>query len=233
MGGARKVEDVMSYFPSEQTQAREAGRLSAGLLGKVFGLLAFSLVFAAVGGVVGVQLGRSWFLPFVIAEFALIFAIQALRDREGLNFALLYAFAFASGATIGPIIERYIAAGMASAVLQAGVVTAVMTAGLGSYALVTRRDLSRLQPFLFAGLLGLVVAMIVNIFVGGSVMYGVLSWAGALLFSGMLVFDVNRAKYLPDTMGNAVVVTLGIYLDVVNLFLFILRILGGGVGGRR
>jgi FtsH-binding integral membrane protein len=108
-----------------------------------------------------------------------------------------------------------------------------MTAGLGSYALVTRRDLSRLQPFLFAGLLGLVVAMIVNIFVGGSVMYGVLSWAGALLFSGMLVFDVNRAKYLPDTMGNAVVVTLGIYLDVVNLFLFILRILGGGVGGRR
>ena len=53
--------------------------------------------------------------------------------------------------------------------------------------------------------------------------------SGALIFSALLVVDVNRAKYAPDTMGNAVVLTLGIYLDIVNLFLFILRILGGGV----
>ena len=56
----------------------------------------------------------------------------------------------------------------------------------------------------------------------------VLSWAGALLFSALLVFQVNRARYMPDTMGNAVVLTMGIYLDIVNLFLFVLRILSGG-----
>ncbi len=223
----------MSYFPSEQSAGEGVrARLSAGLLGKVFGLLAFSLVFATVGGAVGSQLDRGLILPLIIVQFGLLFAVQGLREREGLNIVLLYAFAFVSGLTIGPIVASYVNAGLGGAVLQAAAVTGVMTAGLSTYALVTRRDLSGLRPFLFVGLIGLFVAMIVNFFVGGSVMYGVLSWAGAALFSVMLVFDVNRAKYAPDTMGNAVVITLGIYLDIVNLFLFVLRIIGGG-GGRR
>ena len=222
----------MSYFPSERTQAKEAARLSSGLLGKVFGLLAFALVFATVGGAVGSQLDRGWILPLFIVQFGLLFAVQGLREREPWNLVLLYAFAFTSGLTLGPVIASYVNAGLGTTVLQAVAVTGVMTAGLGGYALVTKRDLSGMRPFLFMGLLGLLVAMIVNIFVGGSVMYGVLSWAGALLFSALLVFDVNRAKYAQDTMGNAVVITLGIYLDIVNLFMFILRILGGS-GGRR
>jgi modulator of FtsH protease len=232
----------VSYFPSGQTPAeqapeqacpREVAGLSSGLLGKVFGLLAFSLAFAGVGGFVGAHLGAGWFLPLVLCEFGLLFAVQGLREREGLNIVLLYAFAFVSGMTFGPIIGEYVDAGLGSAVLQAVAVTGVMTVGLSGYALVTKRDLAGMRPYLFVALLGLLVAMVVNIWVGGSMMYGVLSWLGALLFSALLVFDVNRAKYAPDTMGNAVVLTLGIYLDIVNLFLFVLRILGGGGGGRR
>ncbi|MFN0145023.1 MAG: Bax inhibitor-1 family protein [Dehalococcoidia bacterium] len=223
----------MSYFPSDQASARAQAGLSTGLLAKVFGLLAFSIAFAAVGGVVGAQLGRAWLLPLFITEFALIFAIQGLREREGWNFALLYAFAFVSGATIGPLVASYVNAGLGGAVLQAGGITVAMTAGLGGYALVTKRDLSGLGPYLMAGLIGLFVAMIVNIFVGGSVMYGLLSWAGAGLFSILLVYRVNQVRYLEDTMANAVVVTLGIYLTIMNLFLFVLRIVGGGGGGRR
>ena len=110
-------------------------------------------------------------------------------------------------------------------------ITAAMTVGLSAYALTTKRDLSGLQPYLFMALLGLIVASLVNIFVGGTVIYTILSWGGAMLFSVLLIFDVNRARYATDTMGNAVVLTLGIYLDIVNLFLFVLRILQGG--GRR
>ncbi len=223
----------MSYFPSQQTQTGALSKLSSGLLGKVFGLLAFALVFASVGGVVGAQIGSGWILPLFIVQIGLMFAVQGLREKEGINMVLLYAFAFVSGMTIGPLVAAYVNAGMGTAVLQAGVVTGAMTAGLGGFALVTKRNLSSWQPYLFVGLLGLLVAMIVNIFVGGSVMYGILSWGGALLFSALLIFDVNRAKYAPDTMGNAVVLTLGIYLDIVNLFLFILRIISGGGPGRR
>ncbi len=218
----------MSYFPSEQARPRETTRISNGLFAKVMGLLAFSLAFAVAGGFVGAQLGRGWLLPLFITEIALIFAVQGLRNREGVNFVLLYAFAFVSGATLGPLIESYINAGLGTAVLQAGAVTGGMTAALSAYGLLTKRNLAGLQPFLFIALIGLLIAMVVNIWVGGSVMYGVLSWAGALLFSVLIVFDVNRAKYAQDTMGNAVVIALSIYLDIVNLFLFLLRIIGGG-----
>lgn len=219
----------MSIFRStEQSRAAAEPRLASGLLGKIFGLLAFSLAFATVGGYVGAQLGSGWLLPLFIVEIALIFAVHALREREGINMALLYAFAFVSGATIGPIIAAYVSAGAGSVVLQAVAVTGMMTVGLSAYALTTKRDLAGIRPYLFMAVLGLLVAMIVNIFVGGSALSGVISWLGALIFSALLVVDVNRAKYAPDTMGNAVVLTLGIYLDIINLFMFILRIMGGG-----
>lgn len=222
----------MSSFPSDRAQSGALAELSSGLLGKVFGLLAFSLAFACAGGVVGAQLGSGWILPLFIVEIGLMFAVQGLRDREGVNLVLLYAFAFVSGATAGPLVAAYVHAGLGAVVLQAAAVTGVMTVGLSAYALTTKRNLAGMQPYLMVGLIGLLVAMVVNIFVGGTLMHGMLSWFGALLFSALLVFNVNRARYLPDTMGNAVVVTLGIYLNILNLFLFLMRIMGGS-GGRR
>lgn len=220
----------MSYFPSEQTGAASGAeaRLASGLLGKVFGLLAFAMAFAVVGGYVGAQLGSAWFLPIMIAYFGLFFAVQALREREGINLVMLYAFAFATGLLIGPVIESYVSAGSGGVVLQAAAITGVMTAGLSAFALTTKRDLSGLAPYLFMALLGLLVTMIVNIFVGGSVLSVAIGWAGALIFSGLLIIQVQRAKYAPDTMANAVVITLGIFLNIVNLFLSVLRILQGG-----
>ena len=129
--------------------------------------------------------------------------------------------------TLGPIIAAYAGAGLGMVVLQAAGVTAAITVGLSLYALGTKRDLSGLQTYVFLGLLGLIVASVANIWVGGSLLYALLSWGGALLFSVLLVFDVNRTRRTEDTMGNAVVITLGIYLDIVNLFLFVLRILSG------
>lgn len=218
----------MSYFPSEQTRAGAEQRIASGLLGKIFGLLAFSLVFATVGGYVGAQLPAGWFLPVVVLYFGLFFAVQKMREREGINIILLYAFAFSSGLLIGPIIGNYVSAGLGGTVLQAAAITGVMTAGLGAFALTTKRDFASITPYLFVGILGLFAAMIANIWVGGSMLSMAIGWVGALLFSALLVVHVQRAKYAPDTMGNAVILTLGIYLDIVNLFLMILRILQGG-----
>lgn len=220
----QKRSKTVSYFPSERTRA---SGLSSGLLSKVFGLLAFSLAFAVVGGYVGAQLDRGWLLPLFILQIGMIFAVHGLRNREGWNLALLYGFTFVSGLTLGPVIAAYTSAGLGGLVLQAVAVTGFMTAGLGAYALTTKRDLSGLGPYLFMGLIGLIVASVVSIFVGGGVLYTVISWGGALLFSLLLVYDVQRAKYAEDTMGNAVVITLGIYLNIINLFMFVLRILGG------
>ncbi len=221
----------MSSMPPERVQrapfGTTTGELASGLLAKVFGLLAFSFAASAVGGLVGYRLSPSWFLPLILVEFGLIFAVQRMREREGWNVALLYTFTFVSGMTLGPIIAAYTSAGLGLVVLQAAGVTAAMTVGLSFYALGTKRDLSGLQTYVFLGLLGLIVASVANIWVGGPALYALLSWGGALLFSVLLVFDVNRTRRAEDTLGNAVVITLGIYLDIVNLFLFILRILSG------
>jgi FtsH-binding integral membrane protein len=221
----------MSSMPPERLQraafGTTTGELASGLLAKVFGLLAFSFAASGVGGLVGYRLSPSWFLPLVFVEFGLIFAVQRMREREGWNVALLYTFTFVSGMTLGPIIAAYAGAGLGLVVLQAAGITAAMTVGLSFYALGTKRDLSGLQTYVFLGLLGLIVASVANIWVGGSALYALLSWGGALLFSVLLVFDVNRTRRTADTMGNAVVIALGIYLDIVNLFLFILRILSG------
>lgn len=212
----------MTSFPSASTRTA----LSGGLLSKVFGLLSFSMAFAAIGGFVGARLGPGWLLPIFLVQIGLIFAVNAWREREPLNLLLLYAFAFSSGMTLGPVIASYISAGLGAIVLQAAVITGVMTAGLALYAVTTKRDFSGIAPYLFMGLLGLIVASIIGIFVGGGMFSALIGFAGAFLFSLYLIYGVQRAKYAEDTMGNAVVITLGIYLSIVNLFMSILRILG-------
>lgn len=220
----------MSYYPQTRTQT---GRLSSGLLSKVFGMLAFSLAFAVVGGAVGAQLSPGWILPLVLVEIGLIIAVNVAKDKEGWNLGLLYAFTFVSGMTIGPIVAAYVGAGLGVIVLEAVGITAVMTVGLAAYALTTKRDFSGIAPYLFMGVLGLVVASLIGIFVGGGLFQALIGWAGAIIFSLLLIYDVQRAKTAQDTMGNAVVLTLGIYLDVINLFLSILRILSYLQGGSR
>ena len=220
----------MSYYPQTRTQT---GRLSSGLLSKVFGMLAFSLAFAVVGGAVGAQLGPGWILPLVLVEIGLIIAVNVAKDKEGWNLGLLYAFTFVSGMTLGPIIAAYVGSGLGVIVLEAVAITAVMTVGLAAYALTTQRDFSGIAPYLFMGVLGLVVASLIGIFVGGGLFQALIGWAGAIIFSLLLIYDVQRAKSAQDTMGNAVVLTLGIYLDVINLFLSILRILSYLQGGSR
>ncbi len=212
----------MSYLPRERARV---GALSGGLLAKVFGLLAFSLAFAVLGGAVGARYAQGWLLPLVLLEFGLLIGVMVARDHARWNLPLLYAFTFVSGMTVGPLIALYVGAGLGVLVVQALLITAVMTAGLSAYALTTRRDFSGLAPYLFIALLGLVVAGIIGVFVGGTLLHALLGWAGAVIFSLLLVWDVQRARSADDTMGNAVAITLGVYLDIVNLFLAILRIL--------
>jgi FtsH-binding integral membrane protein len=181
-----------------------------------------------VGGAVGYRyVEPSAFLPLFILYIGLVFGVQAVRERDPLNLIVLYAATFTTGLIFGPVIKSYVGDGAGEVVFQAAAITGSMTVGLSTYALTTKRNLAGLQPYLFLALLGLIVAMVVNIFVGGSVMYGLISWAGAFLFSVLLVFDVNRTRYVADTMGNAVVITLSVFLDIVNLFMFVLRILNG------
>jgi FtsH-binding integral membrane protein len=91
--------------------------------------------------------------------------------------------------------------------------------------LTVKQDLTVLGSFLYTALIGLVGVFIANIFIGQSIISLVASAFAVGLFSLFLIFDTNRIRRTPDTMGNAVMITLDIYLDIVNLFLNLLNLL--------
>jgi len=202
-----------------------------GLQAKVFGLLAFSMAFTAVGAFVGLRLSPALVLPATIGMMVLSFALRFAQNTRGLNLVLMYALTFLAGIALGGIVAVYVAAGAGAIVLQAAALTAVMTTGLSVYGLTTHRDFSGLAPKLFLAVLALVAASVVGIFFQATLLQLLIGLAGAVIFSLYIVLQVQQTRYAQDTLPNAIVIAVGIYLSIFNLFLSLLRILGIGVGG--
>jgi len=197
------------------------------VLGKVLGLLGFAFVFTAGGAVIGRTLGPGAFLLSIIGSFGTLIALQFLRERSPLNLALLYAFATFEGMALGLILEAYVAQGLGGAVFNAAATTAAVTLAAGAYGYTTKRDLSGLGGILLVGLIGVIVASVVGIFVQLPLLYIGISAVAAVLFTGFIVFDLNRvANSRGATEGQAVLLAVSVYLDIFNLFLALLRLFG-------
>ena len=197
------------------------------VLSKVMGLLGFAFLFTAGGAVIGQSLGPGAFLLSIIGGFGTLIALQFLRDRSPLNLALLYGFATFEGMALGLILEAYVARGLGGAVFNAAATTAAVTLAAGAYGYTTKRDLSGLGGILLVGLIGVVVASVVGIFVQLPLLYIGISAVAAVLFTGFLVFDLNRvANARGATEGQAILLAVSVYLDIFNLFLALLRLFG-------
>ncbi|MBM2811525.1 MAG: hypothetical protein HW416_2284, partial [Chloroflexi bacterium] len=97
----------------------------------------------------------------------------------------------------------------------------------GSYGVSTKRDLSGLGPILTIGLFAIIIASIVGIFIQLPLLQLVIAAGGALLFTGFLVFDLNRvANAQGATQGQTIMLAVSVYLDIFNLFLFLLQLFG-------
>jgi uncharacterized protein len=147
------------------------------------------------------------------------------RGHEQLAIALLFGLGLLLGIAVGPVLAVYAKANPA-ALWQASGATAAFVGALGSYGYATRRDLSSWARTLFWALLALIVFGIVLIFVsipGGNVIYAVL---GLVIFGAFTVFDFNRLRRA--NMASAVPIAAGIFLDIFNVFLLMLRLFGGG-----
>jgi modulator of FtsH protease len=193
------------------------------------GLVALTVGFTALGAYIGRNLSGGTGLILFLGAFACIFGLQFAnaRGREQLAVALLFGLGLLLGMAVGPVIYAYAKADPA-ALWQAAGSTAAFVAGLGAYGYATRRDLSSWYRALFWALLGLIVFGLVAIFVaipGANIIYSVL---GLVVFGGFTIFDFNRLRRAD--MASAVPIAASIFLDVFNVFLFMLRIFGGGRG---
>jgi FtsH-binding integral membrane protein len=167
----------------------------------------------------------------LIAPFALVLLLSFGINRMSTGTAQLVFWVYAAlmGVALAPILMLYTGASIAKVFF----ITAATFGGMSLWGYTTRRDLSGMGSFLMMGVIGLVVAMIVNIFLASPAVDFAISIVGVLVFTGLTAFDTQKIKemyYVGDdgTVAGrkAIMGALQLYLDFINLFLFLIRILG-------
>jgi modulator of FtsH protease len=198
---------------------------TAGVFGQVMGLVAVTLAFFTLGSYLGREVVGGTSIIFFIGGFVCIVGLNFARRSEALAITLLFAAGLLLGLGMGGVLNRY-AEAEPDAVWQAAAATALFVGGLGATGYAIRRDLSGGYRFLFFALLALIVFGLVTVFVsipGGNIVYALL---GLGIFGAYTVLDFNRMRR--TGMQEAVPLAAGIFLDVINIFLFFLRLFGGG-----
>jgi FtsH-binding integral membrane protein len=206
---------------------RAATRDRMALFAHTMSLVAIALGFAAVGMYLGRHLDPSRALYYWLGGLVFAFGLNAATRRsQQLGMFVLFAMATALGLAVSPTVARY-AHYDPAAVWKAGVTTALAVAALGTYGYAMRRDLAFLGRAVFFTLLGLIAVGLFVLLTGmshGMVIYCVL---GLVVFSGVTVYDFNRLSHR-GSYQNAALIAANIFLDILNIFLFLLRLFGGG-----
>ena len=216
---------------------RPAAELSTAFLTQAFAWMFVGLLLTA--GVAYVVQSNTRLLDFageytfliLIAQLGLVFAIAGAINRISATAALGLFFAYAAsvGLTIGLIVSFYTTASVATAFLSAS----AMFGAAAIYGAVTKRSLAGLGGILFMGLIGLIAASLLNIFLGSNQLSFLISIVGIVIFTALTAYDVQRIQNGDIAAGvgsmekAAVIGALHLYLDFINLFLFFLRLTGG------
>jgi FtsH-binding integral membrane protein len=174
---------------------------------------------------------RGGILPLILFQLGVVVVISAAIRRINATVALGLFFVYAAslGLTVGLIVSIYSGTSVAAAFLSAS----GMFGGAALFGAVTKRSLAGIGGMLSIGLIGLVVAMVVNLLLGSSTVGWIISVIGVVLFTAITAWDIQRIGQgqLVGVTGSvekaAVIGALHLYLDFVNLFLFMLRLMGG------
>ncbi len=226
----------------EITRAQARQEASTVFLAKVFNWMAIGLAitgavafFTAESGMVRTLIASPIFFILVLAELGMVFYLSARIDKlqPGTATGLFVGYAVLNGLTLSTLFLAYTHASIATTFL----VTAGMFGAMAVYGLVTKRDLSGMGSFMFMGLVGIILASIVNIFLKSSGLHWAISAIGVLVFVGLTAYDVQKIKNIGEEgimqqgdvaiRKGAIIGALALYLDFINLFLMLLRFFGG------
>ncbi len=205
--------------------ARAPAASTQGLFARVMGLVALTVGFATLGVWAARGLGGAgWFIAWLLALGCLIgLNVANSRGNQGLALVLLFGFGLLIGASVSTTINYYSATDP-TAVRQAFGATALFVGALGAGGYAVRRDLSFLYRIAFWLLLGLIAAGIVLIFTHMQAAYTAYAIAGLAIFGLYTVIDFNRLRRAGT--DEAIPLAAGIFLDVLNIFLFFLQLFG-------
>ena len=199
--------------------------MAAGLAVTAFMALVTLSSPAIFNAVVGNKLV---FYGLMIGELALVFTLSGAIHKLSTTAAMLIFVAYSAlnGITLSVVALVY----TANSITSTFVITGGMFGAMSIYGYMTKRDLTSWGSFLFMGLIGVVIASVVNIFVGSSSVSWVISGIGVIVFTGLTAYDTWKIKEMAaqGTEGRkpAILGALTLYLDFINLFLMLLRFTG-------
>ena len=225
------------------TEAGRPAAYDAGLRSYMLSIYNYMASAVLLTGVVAMLFARSgmaeqiflsgsllaWVI--ILSPLAIVFAMSFGQQRmsTGTLQALFWGFAVLMGLSMSTIFLIYTGESIALAFFS----TAAAFAGLSLWGYTTKKDLSAFGTFLIMGVVGLIVASLINIFVGSSVLSLAISVLGVLIFAGLTAYDTQKLKSLyahvagTDMIGKVVIMgALSLYLDFINMFQFLLSLMG-------
>jgi len=197
------------------------------LIRNTYSLLAMTLLFSALMAALSmaVDLGRGTYLVSTLAAFALIWFVLPRTANSAAGIGVVFAITGLLGFGLGPLLSMYLSLPNGPQVVMTALGgTGVIFLGLSTYALTTRRDFSFMGGFLFVGLLVVLGAALLNIFVAMPLLSIVISAAVVMLMSGFILYDTGRLVNGGET--NYVLATVSLYLSMFNIFVSLLQLLG-------
>jgi uncharacterized protein len=211
-----------------------------GFLAKVFGwmftgLLITGLVAAAIGSneeLLTTITESPWIvLGLIVVQLGLVITISAAINRLSPAVALMLFFVYAAsiGVLFAFIFELY----TTQSIFTTFLITSAMFGAVAVFGWVTKRDLSTMGTVLLMALVGLILATIVNVFVASETLYWITTYAGVAIFAGLTAYDMQKIKgYAKAGLDDeaeqraSILGALALYLDFINMFLYLLRIFG-------
>ena len=231
---ARRDQDRYGWDPRAMGVRQIAGAQEGFLTGSFVWMFLALLVSAAtafltLANAAALQAVENYLLVFVIAELALVVVLSAAINRLSSTVAVLMLFVYAAltGATFAMLLDVFSLGSVTTAFVGA----AGVFGAAALYGVVTGRDLTSLGGLLFAGLIGIVIASLANLFIGGDELSFIIGIVGVVLFTGLTAYDVQRIKngrmaWVRTRENASVLGALALYLDFVNLFEMLLRLTG-------
>ncbi|MGM0562873.1 MAG: Bax inhibitor-1/YccA family protein [Pseudomonadota bacterium] len=215
--------DILSQSV-EQTSTLATNKL----IKNTYSLLSMTLIFSAMMAGLSMVLAMPpmTYLISLGAAFLMIWLVLPKTANSAKGIGVVFAITGLMGFALGPILNMYLSLPNGSSIIAMAMGgTGVIFLGLSAYAITTKKDFSFMGGFLMVGLLTVIVAAIANIFLQMPVLSIVISSAVIMLMSGFILFDTSRMVNHPHT-ANYVVMTVSLYLNIFNIFISLLQILG-------
>jgi FtsH-binding integral membrane protein len=231
--------DNMNFSSPERRQVHDVSEVN-GFLSKMYGYMGLAVLVSAITAFLTMTVFRAavmqmpsalmWIILIVPLGLSMGISFRATRNPVA-SFVMLMILAVIYGFEFALLAGFYTGAQISTAFLSSAAVFGAM-AIFGTF---TKRDLNNLGSYMGAALIGLLVAMIVNIFLRNSVASFVFSIIGVIIFTGLTAYDAQKMKSIYNNYGSqvptnglAVLGALQLYLDFINIFLFLLQIFGMG-----